>query len=1458
MPARGVLVRLEAVVSERIDSALLGYITPDEGDYSITPPLPDGLEPIWSKITGRFVLTGTPTSAHSGIHFITGNESGSGFTVHIEVRSAALPSPTVTVAPTVTRRAGARHGAFSIATVNDLASPLLLDDFIISGAAALGLKMSVSGAQLRLSGFIPAYLPAGDYRLWVRPSLVLQRHLVEIGSEESLSFEYTLTVTASAATPGTPDDIPEPYWEGNPGTVRFAHGVRIPEANPVFVGYMRQVDDLWVFINAVNGIPPGLTFNLDKTNGAVSFHGRPRSSGSFLTEIRFWAPAGSEIVTETIKVEVAEPIEYELPNAPPTISVTEQDTFVDAEVPLSLDTFRVRDEDDVPLVTIAGLPPGLTFDGGTITGEIPTLARRGTYSVTCTATDTINPVVRANARIHVRGNVPSVPPPVHTNVATDFSLQQNVSGSLRRLLAVTGETLNEVTGLPPDLRWEKRGNNIVLLGRVQVEAEARAYNVTVTSENLGGQAVSDIVITVTGSTPPPAEDTRGVTVLSEVFNFVQGQRVSERVFDFTVPITTEGLPEGLNVVGGYISGLVVSAPGSYVVNVFNRDAFVTDSFTIKVARPERDAPIILTKPFEVFATLYQAPLVLDSRRQPFTLPTDELAGRRVRTDETVTSWEFGQPSAPPAAEASFTAVVNGRPRWLFPPSPRNIHQWLISPASVPINHHNKFVRFRLRAVRTEESRDDDGNRVITRFTDEADVNVFVIGPVPKPIPTVQAVRFLEGVTADEDMQGPLREERTLALDLSVPDDADAYGMYIDNISIDRTFTRGGSGAVEFLNTPFIWLDYETEEDGRHKLVGAQYRVQYRLVGGSPFSDYNYRVRVSGNSIPQDYPSGVDLPPISVTPGFQPTRLDFSNSQTDVRANRMYLRTREAFRLLPGDLANDRSIFYRVSSGDVIPVDPTLVTPEPFAKFGSDSDYIPPTPQPPPNPPTPAVPATQVWLTFNANPTLQNVGRYNVPVTITRSIEKRTTADGVLITNRPDQPSTWDHHARTIQTLRVASQTPAPIVEGFRGVYRIATNEFWESEPFLASSAINDPIEISAPFSPEGFEVSESEDGFRLNWTPTHEQAGTHEIEIHVTANPRVEEVPTSTRILPPTITVTSTRGHITQVENPSSVKAFGDKFVVGPPFHNWQSLEYGLRGSHVVPPRAILFALPIDLQPNDLWRELEPGRVVFLNLFNVMDRPSRFIVDRVGIQDAGYGNAYKNIWLTEQRVEPEGWYQGTGAGSGADREWFDFDTLFVSNRKVELSEYVTDKFLEATPAIREVLRVKIEDDGSAQVTIGGNPVPFFPNSDIQMRVGDSYVTSGPATITPGGISWSGTTEVPAFSDTESIAIEGTPSAEVPWIVAQQADSEAIFEAGIQFNGRKETNPGVLSGSFLVQRHVNTLVAYDEETGDLWNAETGVRIGQTITGQTAVTVARLEGKRRPSLLLRGSEDYEVLL
>ena len=191
-----------------------------------------------------------------------------------------------------------------------------------------------------------------------------------------------------------------------------------------------------------------------------------------------------------------------------------------------------------------------------------------------------------------------------------------------------------------------------------------------------------------------------------------------------------------------------------------------------------------------------------------------------------------------------------------------------------------------------------------------------------------------------------------------------------------------------------------------------------------------------------------------------------------------------------------------------------------------------------------MPARNYWIEFEAEPSIEQYGRYEVPVTITRRISATGEAPGGWSFIAEPGTLGFDSICEANQLVRVSpEQTITPTTENFRNAYRIEIFQEWESDPFLASNLpVGDPIEITFPNAPEGFSVSEEEiDGFRFQWTPTRAQAGTHQIEIHITANPGVEGYEPSTLILVLTIQVVTNRGHITQIENPSSIREFGSR-----------------------------------------------------------------------------------------------------------------------------------------------------------------------------------------------------------------------------------------------------------------------------------------------------------------------------
>ena len=985
-----------------------------------------------------------------------------------------------------------------------------------------------------------------------------------------------------------------------------------------------------------------------------------------------------------------------------------------------------------------------------------------------------------------------------------------------------------------------------LFGAVQAEAEAKAYEVTIVSENASGQAITEIVITVTGDTPPAEEATRTITLLQGLFTFVQGQRVDQQVFTADADIVNENVPPGLSLSArGRLTGTASAAPAAYVVDLSNEALAAEASFTIRILADEE--VIIRSSDFIVFVedNSESQALLFSVATPAFEPSTEQLSGWTVNRDITFSAWEFGQAQAI-AGQEQYTFVHHRKPVWLGTPTDARPHTWNIVPSLVPADQQNKWNSFTIRAVRR------DSRSVITR-ADQVTCHVFIQGAAPAPIPPVGSV-FLEatlqaGSASQIDRLPRGLISKRVTFEMTVPAGVNPYRIYPQSVTrqvrSERstvTYTPAGEWDVN--------LHYVQDEDGRYELTGAT--VTGRITKSGTAGHFpDGKVTLTGRLLDQDYPETAAFPAVSIAPGFH-TTLNYDNREQTLAANRLYNQTRVLFDVLGRDLDDPSHLGYKITPLTDIPDNNLLVPPSAFATWTIKDDSTPAQGVHPNI--IPARPATRYWIEFEAQPTIANLGRYNVELEVQRGVGWITGGTAGQIDFDSEN---WTQKAVATQLLRVGrNPAPAPTVDGFVSSYRIEINRFWESEPFTARNESSDPIEVTFPAAPIGFAVGPEEaDGFRFNWTPTRAQVGRHEFDVIITAKPGVEGIGSGQRTLRLVITVVANRGHITQIENPSSIREFGEFFMRPPPFHNYQFLQYGLRSRHVVPPRTLLLSFPLDHQTNARWREFEPGRVFALNIFGVLERPTIFVVDKVTLQDSGFGEAYKRVWLTERRTQPAGWYKGTA--TQADGVFSDFDTLFTSNHEVELREEDDEYFVELPPSVREVLLVTVEDDGSAQAIITGNPIPFYPDNDIQLRIGD-YVSSGPAEVTPTSLTWNGTTTVPTFGDTEEVIIEAIPDAVVPHIVAVEDDEEAIFEAGITFNGRLRTNPGVLRGRYLVIRHVNTLVAYNEATGELWDAESGVLLGTTITGQSAITSVRLEGRKRDSLLIRGSEDYELLL
>ena len=94
------------------------------------------------------------------------------------------------------------------------------------------------------------------------------------------------------------------------------------------------------------------------------------------------------------------------PNPPPTISTPNGASFYRGES-ISAFTIAVLDEEDDPKVTVSGLPPGLVYKSGQVSGTVSSDADVRNYTVTITANDGVNPAVSDTFTVTVANPTPA-------------------------------------------------------------------------------------------------------------------------------------------------------------------------------------------------------------------------------------------------------------------------------------------------------------------------------------------------------------------------------------------------------------------------------------------------------------------------------------------------------------------------------------------------------------------------------------------------------------------------------------------------------------------------------------------------------------------------------------------------------------------------------------------------------------------------------------------------------------------------------------------------------------------------------------------------------------------------------------------------------------------------------------------------------------------------------------------
>ena len=270
-------------------------------------------------------------------------------------------------------------------------------------------------------------------------------------------------------------------------------------------------------------------------------------------------------------------------NSAPVITAPRDTTYAQGESVAAFD-FTVTDADgDTPTVTVTGLPSGLSYASGQVSGAVAQDAAAQDYTVTITANDGVNADVTATFTITVT-DVNFAP------AITDPGDKSYAQGASITAFAITvtdadGDTPTvTVTGLPSGLSYASGQ----VSGAVAQDAAAQDYTVTITANDGVNDAVTaTFTITVT--------DVSFAPVITDPGNKTYAQGASITAFAITVTdadgetptVTVTGLPSGLAYANGQVSGAVAqdAAVQDHTATITANDGTndaVTATFTITV------------------------------------------------------------------------------------------------------------------------------------------------------------------------------------------------------------------------------------------------------------------------------------------------------------------------------------------------------------------------------------------------------------------------------------------------------------------------------------------------------------------------------------------------------------------------------------------------------------------------------------------------------------------------------------------------------------------------------------------------------------------------------------------------------------------------------------------------------------------------------------------------------------
>ena len=286
-------------------------------------------------------------------------------------------------------------------------------------------------------------------------------------------------------------------------------------------------------------------------------------------------------------------------NTPPSISPL-PDVEVTLGYSISSISVVVTDADnDMVTVTVSGLPDGLSYSSGSITGTVSSLAATGDYIVTVSADDGVNNPVEASFVMTVEEMSNSRP------VIGSIANQTLQVGKQIEAISIVVVDADEddvtvtVTGLPPGLSYDDDDGEItgILDGTL---GHNRLYRVLVKADDGVNSAVQKVFSITTINLAPIIE-------VDDGFRLIRGETITPirlvvsdpESLDLTTSI--EGIPSGLDWDEEYITGKLDSdvSLGDSAITVKVNDKVNFSETSIPFSVIDRPKPLEIPSEIEV-------------------------------------------------------------------------------------------------------------------------------------------------------------------------------------------------------------------------------------------------------------------------------------------------------------------------------------------------------------------------------------------------------------------------------------------------------------------------------------------------------------------------------------------------------------------------------------------------------------------------------------------------------------------------------------------------------------------------------------------------------------------------------------------------------------------------------------------------------------------------------------------